>query len=384
MGLTWLSGKLFRLLMIPLLLVPAVMFSSSALAAPGSTIDYFALGDSIASGHGLVGDDGFPCDRSSLAYPNLVRKWLENQRHTVNFTMLACSGAVTSADTQGIVGCQQNPQAVADTTRADECQYESLQNQVAYVLDHLSSAPALVTITAGINDAGWSDCPSLADCVLRNWLIESDAAYQQNINDITASVKANLEQELDSLLAQPNVTVVFTDYYNPFNTGSWFFPLLVNGPQTLGALLTLSNPVIGAALLLYLAQHHLFVQQSCLTAEAHPTAGYEMTCYERTDYGVNTIDAMYQQLASEHAGRVFVAQLHDRFQAHAAPSPVCGSDAPGTADTWIQYPGGNRARGFLPFEQPKILNGNDCFHPNVTGAGMIAEYLEEVISTLSF
>jgi hypothetical protein len=55
-------------------------------------IDYFALGDSVASGHGL-NDDGSACRRSSDAYPRLVEDLLLERYHVVNLHFYACSGA---------------------------------------------------------------------------------------------------------------------------------------------------------------------------------------------------------------------------------------------------------------------------------------------------
>ena len=80
---------------------PATMFSNPAFAHQfahqyrGKQIDYFALGDSVASGHGLDGASG-ECLRSSKAYPYTVRDALETRYHKVNFPPqhhLACSGA---------------------------------------------------------------------------------------------------------------------------------------------------------------------------------------------------------------------------------------------------------------------------------------------------
>src|SRR6188472_1396199 len=63
-------------------------------AAEKPAVEYFALGDSIASGHGLQGAQG-NCLQSSHAYPYKVRDILATQ-YTVKFPAshhLACSGS---------------------------------------------------------------------------------------------------------------------------------------------------------------------------------------------------------------------------------------------------------------------------------------------------
>ena len=52
---------------------------------------YFALGDSIASGHGLM-DQG-DCRRSEKSYPYQLKALLLKQYQQVDFKHLACSGA---------------------------------------------------------------------------------------------------------------------------------------------------------------------------------------------------------------------------------------------------------------------------------------------------
>jgi hypothetical protein len=74
--------------------VPAVMLASPSMAPV--QLDYFALGDSIPSGHGL-GDSG-DCRQSERAYPHIVQGLLESQwNYQVNFHLLACSGASLEA-----------------------------------------------------------------------------------------------------------------------------------------------------------------------------------------------------------------------------------------------------------------------------------------------
>jgi lysophospholipase L1-like esterase len=162
----------------------------------GVAVDYFALGDSVASGHGL-GDRG-ACRRSSRAYPRKVRAALEDRRGLVRFRMLACSGAVA--------------------TGAKEDGPRSLRYQVTRTLDELSSRRTLVTLTIGVNDFEWSDI------VLTYFRLRSDeSSFEEWRSAITNDVAASLRRELRRLLAHRNVAVVLTEYYNPVNTGSILF-----------------------------------------------------------------------------------------------------------------------------------------------------------------
>ncbi len=82
---------------------------SVSVSPPGANV-YVALGDSYAAGEGNPGPssdpwvdhDGNPspyngCDRSAVAYPMLVKKWLHGDKRlpSMNLQFLACSGATT-------------------------------------------------------------------------------------------------------------------------------------------------------------------------------------------------------------------------------------------------------------------------------------------------
>ena len=81
--------------------------TTSVVAAAKEPLDYFALGDSIAAGHGLM-DDETPCRRSALSYPYKVLDTLWS-KYTVSFPtnpnlktnhFLACSGATAAEPKQ--------------------------------------------------------------------------------------------------------------------------------------------------------------------------------------------------------------------------------------------------------------------------------------------
>ncbi len=126
-----------RFLLIPLLSL--VFLLAFAVPSPAATGKYVALGDSYSSGLGAGDYTGGSCKRSSHAYPVL---WANSHAPSA-FTFAACSGAQTA---------------------------DVLNSQVATV----TGDTALVTISIGGNDAGFSDvmitCNTSSDstCVARN------------------------------------------------------------------------------------------------------------------------------------------------------------------------------------------------------------------------
>jgi lysophospholipase L1-like esterase len=166
-----------------------------ASAAPA--VDYLALGDSIASGHGLL-DSGGTCRRSPAAYPRTVLAELRERHDRVRFTMLACSGAVAAGDADGL---------------------RSLKRQVTKALGRIGARPTLVTITVGVNDFAWSD---IVASYFR--LRDPNSASFEGWVDSTADRMAQaIDVQLRRLIARSKVIVVLTDYPNPVNTGSILF-----------------------------------------------------------------------------------------------------------------------------------------------------------------
>jgi len=166
-----------------LLAVAAVLTGTgTAHAAQGP---YVALGDSYSSGVGAgsyISSSG-NCDRSTKAYPYL---WAAaHSPSTFDFT--ACSGARTG---------------------------DVLANQ----LDPLSSATALVSISIGGNDAGFSDV--MTTCVL-----QSDSACTSRINTAKAYVDSTLPGQLDSVYdaisaKAPHAHVVVLGYPRFYQLGT--------------------------------------------------------------------------------------------------------------------------------------------------------------------
>jgi lysophospholipase L1-like esterase len=230
-------------------------------------IEYVALGDSVAAGFGL-GDDGGPCGRSQSGYPTEVAAALGRQHAQVSFTLLACSGA-TAAGRDGL---------------------RTLHGQVDEALATLTGAPALVTVTIGINDLEWWNPARVA--VL---LGSDDAAFERWLTTSTDAISTAVGREVGRLLERPRLAVVLTGYYDPLNPGS---PLLRND---------------------------LLCPRSGL-------------CRERVRRVVSALDDALAGVAGlpASASRVAVARVADAFRGHEAARPACG-DAPPAADrTWIQ------------------------------------------------
>src|SRR6185437_11790012 len=113
---------------------------------------YYALGDSIASGYGLMDDDPDPCHRSTESYPALVQNSLANGISTVRLALLACSGASFNTTSGQVSQCRKD----APSRFADNCAMQEISEQFAALRADLSHQPAgtptLVTLTVGIDD----------------------------------------------------------------------------------------------------------------------------------------------------------------------------------------------------------------------------------------
>jgi len=153
-------------------------------------IDYFALGDSVASGYGLA-DDETTCHQSMLAYPWQLYARLQETFVVQQFDLLACSGTTT----------------------------ETLDRQVSDVLSRLTVHPTLVTLTVGANDFGWSDVFTFA----QHLCTPDDQTFHAWVEGITRTVEDHLVGQLSRLLAYPQVEVILTDYYNPTNVSGAFW-----------------------------------------------------------------------------------------------------------------------------------------------------------------
>lgn len=164
----------------------ALAGTATAQAAQEATpTGYTALGDSYSSG---VGADSYiassgDCDQSTKAYP-----YLWHTAHPSNaFTFAACSGATTSDVLSGQLGS-------------------------------LGSATGLVSVSAGGNDAGFSDV--MTTCVLG-----SDSTCLSRIATARSYITSTLPARLDSLYTAistkaPSAHVVVLGYPRFYKTGT--------------------------------------------------------------------------------------------------------------------------------------------------------------------
>jgi len=291
---------------------------------PTGEIDYFALGDSIAAGHGLPeGGDVEFCRQSARAYPNKVRDALRTRYEKVNFYFLACSGATAKVPD-------------AKTLKQDPKKF--LQNQVDFVLANLFDRPTLVSITIGANDFEWADTYN----VIRR-LSDSPAKYLTWANQTADAVGQTVRFQVHDLLEHENVAVVITQIHNPANKESNFFKLYPGRPCA-----NVYNVV---------------------------------DCYDRFAYAVNLLNSalvldVYVPLGSPERLRIATinAPLGKDF---SSPRTSCGSALPDAGASLVQYPGDPNSNSLLPWTVRKLWGiGNtpgDCFHPNETGAQVYAD-----------
>ena len=364
-------------------------------------IGYFALGDSIASGHGLMDDsDGATggCHRSTTAsYPALVEQLLSTDFDIQPLDLLACSGASFSPTSQAMNTCVNQAPVGYDTSA---CDYLDINSQVSRLVYELSHQPKdqqnLVSITAGIDDLPWTDLVSVVRLIS-----ESDQAFNTEIQTDTASIQQNMAASLNSILsADSNVSVVVSGYHDPYNPQSWVFDLantLLPGdfahgvqlnPQFVNLLISFRLTMAG-----YFLNHQFGIQPS-QNAICSPS---NIDCYQRTVTAITMLNSALQSAVSTEAknypGRVAFVSVFDKFQQHVSPTTQCGSspDAPGGSGanapdlsaTWIQYPGEKGINSPQPL-QLKIALGRlaatrygDCFHPNTQGAEYYATTVEQ-------
>jgi len=162
-------------------------------AAPAAADRYVALGDSYSSGTGTRTYFDTTCQRSVYSYPYL----LSQKRANTQLVFSACSGATTS---------------------------DVLNKQVS----SLTSGTAIVTMTIGGNDAGFSSV--ITECAKPAWM--SDCAGK--VNTAQSFIKNTLPGRLSNVYTQiksrsPSARVVVLDYPRLFNgedcnAATWFSP----------------------------------------------------------------------------------------------------------------------------------------------------------------
>jgi lysophospholipase L1-like esterase len=166
--------------------VLSLVFAGTAMAER-----YVALGDSYSSGTGTRTYYDSTCQRSVYAYPYL----LSQQRANTQLVFAACSGAKTG---------------------------DVLNNQVS----SLTSGTAIVTITIGGNDAGFSSV--ITECAKPEWASVCDtrvASAQSYIRNTLPGQLNNVYSQIKS--RSPSAHVVVLGYPRLFmgvdcNAGTWF------------------------------------------------------------------------------------------------------------------------------------------------------------------
>jgi lysophospholipase L1-like esterase len=243
------------------------------------TLVYYGLGDSVASGYGLPGQNG-ECKVAPGAYPVVVHRFLaENPSgyDEVVLNHLACSG--TESDTLYL----QVDEVLADLARRRE----------GGVVD------GLVTITVGADLFGWSELPEI-----RRILCLPYEGFVAGIAAIVSKTNANIRSQLERLLSLDDVYVIVTDFYNPMNRTSkylrWF--------RTPG-------PYGGTA-----------CRQFTLKQ-----------LYGRTEEAIHMLNgAIGDAVVSFPADRARLVLIHEAFHGREGPWPQCGWSPPGPRKTWIQ------------------------------------------------
>jgi lysophospholipase L1-like esterase len=177
-------GALVALLML-------VAFSATAASALADR--YVALGDSYSSGTGTRTYFDSGCQRSVYAYPYL----LSQRRANTQLVFAACSGAKTG---------------------------DVLANQVG----QLTSGTAIVTITVGGNDAGFSSV--ITECAKPAWAEDCAGRVATAQNYIRNTLPGQLNNVYSQIKSRsPTAKVIVLGYPRIFNgedcnAGTWFSP----------------------------------------------------------------------------------------------------------------------------------------------------------------
>ena len=200
--------------------------TSTRISQPSLRLVYYALGDSIASGHGLAGGTGriptislpdgtvlSTCQRSPNAYPWAVASKLAlipGLKNRVVTRHLACTGAKSFLAHSG-GQLTDLPGGLTD-----------LPAQVSQVQQEVSSAPGqytLVSITIGADDI---DFPN--ELKHGSNLCQPDDTFNAWVLLRSSQLQKLLTHALRNLLnTTPNVYIVLTDYPNPFKVGTAYF-----------------------------------------------------------------------------------------------------------------------------------------------------------------
>ena len=212
---------------------PRRVFKLSAAVPAPKQLSYVALGDSVASGEGILygwdwdgskwvgpatanpiwepssdlSDANQSCHRSAAAYPALVAA-----AKNYKLTHLACTGA---SATQGILGYQM----FASQGTLVQAQLGSLDHSFSPPsLAFQDAMPDVISLTLGADDVDFVDIVKRCytprvNCNTKSYTAEI-AARLSIQKTLLATVLAEIDSEAKSLAIHPIVAV--TDYYDPF------------------------------------------------------------------------------------------------------------------------------------------------------------------------
>lgn len=306
--------------------------------------NYFALGDSIASGHGLM-DDNSSCRKSKSAYPYKIRDYLrarfDDRFHFFNYT---CSGArITPPYGSG-------------------SSFKSFESQVSSVINKLNQEEykdnmTLVTITIGANDFEWAN----TDNFIYRFFEMSEDDFRYWVDSVSFNIKVGLTDQINRLLEYDNVLILITSVYNPFNETS----ILFSEPSPKAGIEKIKEDW-GAKIACQVNQ-----------------------CYRKTKTAISVLNLTYAQVYNtelHRPPRLKLVNIDAAFAGHESPKYTCGSSDPGTSQTYIQYGDNPRFNsGDLPLKMKKTGKAytGDCFHPNYEGSSVIADRILKIFTEVT-
>ena len=323
---------------------------------PKKEIDYFALGDSIASGHGLhsTGD----CKRSTLSYPYQVKQGLESRgMKIVNFKHVACSGAtaetpdnidyqnaVNSGKADSVLKKDPENQDAPDTRL-----FLWLHTQVKYVSANVNDdRDTLVTISIGANDLDWTDKKALFTHLSVDFSKFHDWANQKS---------DDIKKEITNSLFNPD------------------YGLMSHHPRVYVIINTIYNPITPSTVYFYAQLGNLKYIYSCLFNSLG-----NLSCYDRAsdlltlvNLGIITVVSDQMRAKNQYKDSIQIANVELAFEAHQAVAYVCDATLITEKDkSWVQYIGYPDSNEGIDFVLGMKAQG-DCFHPNIEGAKGIAD-----------
>ena len=330
--------------------------------APPLRLAYYALGDSIASGHGLPGGTGrtpTTCQQSPQAYPYVVAAKLRSIpafKERLDFHRpLACSGAQTIHAARGR-------------------ELTDLPDQVIQLRNEVSAAApqyTLVSLTIGADNFDFR-----TELLHGLHICKPESEFTSWVDNTSNGIRETLGRNARELLStNPYVRVVVTDYPNPFKMDSAYFPLLLgiawNGNDHGGV---------------FFDPEDLWADPSCIQIRQDQ----ESVLAERTRWMLGRLNGAISDAVSairakpEWADRIRLVKIYQAFKAHEGAAPNCGGNSPSLDQSYIQYPDFKLGFWNCAWKQllkktvggssclDLLLPGSDCIHPNEQGAQVYA------------